>query len=170
MEHGARAERRPQSAALPAGILVVDAAVHVLGEEAHWVRYPQIDQLAARERQERLAAIGRSDRHVWPEPQRIVAINPYVIGVVGAPRVGHALELRSRESIERPAFRTELAGYRVRAVERPLALGAVEAREMPTRQHGPDDAVEIKIEPARSVTLVRRHVDFRECGFRRVRP
>src|ERR1700677_2900677 len=66
MERGARAKRRPQSAPLPAGILVVDAAVHVLREEAHWVRYPQIDQLAVRERQEGLAAIGRCDRHVRP--------------------------------------------------------------------------------------------------------
>ena len=40
----------------------------------------------------------------------------------GAARVGHALELRSRELIERPAFRTELAGHRFRAVKRALAL------------------------------------------------
>ena len=90
--------------------------------------------------------------------------------MISAPRVGHAIELRSRESIERPAFRTELAGHRFRTVQRPLAHAAVEAREMPARKYGPDDAIEINVEPTRSVTLVRRHVDFRECSFRGVRP
>src|SRR5579864_635430 len=90
--------------------------------------------------------------------------------MIGASWVGYVFELRPRETIERPAFRTKLAGHRIRAVERLLTLGAVEAREMPARQNGPDDAVEIKIEAARSVTLFRRHIDFGECGFRRVRP
>ena len=100
------------------------------------------------------------------EPQRIVAIDPYKIGVVGAARVSDALELRSRELIQRPAFRTEFSGRRRRAIQRPLHLRAVEARKMPARERGPDDAIEIEVDAARSVTLIGRQIDFRECGFR----
>src|SRR6266704_6640249 len=42
VEHGARARHRPQAFAFPAGVGVVDAAVHELGVEAQRIRHTQV--------------------------------------------------------------------------------------------------------------------------------
>jgi len=73
-----------------------------------------------------------------PKPERVVLVDPSVIGCLGAAWIGHARELRSRQRIERPAFGTMLA-RRGRAVQ-DLALTAVEAGKMTARQRRPDDA------------------------------
>src|SRR5206468_5493875 len=67
VEGCARTDGRPQAAPLPAGIRVVDASVHPLRVEAERVRYPQIDEVAVHEREQRLVAVARRDRHVAPE-------------------------------------------------------------------------------------------------------
>src|SRR5438309_6061863 len=84
VEHGARARHRPQAFAFPAGVRVVDAAVHELGVEAQRIRHTQVHHLAVHHRAPRLGAVGRGDRHVGPQSQGVVAIHPDVIGVVGA--------------------------------------------------------------------------------------
>src|SRR5262245_54935325 len=51
------AGRRPEPAALPSGLRIVDAAVDALGEEAHRVGDAQLDDLAVRERVERIGEV-----------------------------------------------------------------------------------------------------------------
>src|SRR5438094_3809269 len=116
VEHRARARCRPQSAAFPARARIVDASIHVLAEEAHGIRDMDVHELAVDQRQKRLAAIGLRDRHVGPKPQRVVSIDPDVIGVIGATRVGDALELWPWKRIERPPFRAMFSGGRSRSV------------------------------------------------------
>src|SRR5205085_1051275 len=90
-------------------------------------------------------------------------------GVVGATRLLHVLELRPGHAVERPAFRTMLAGRRGRAVERTLALAAIEARHVAAREHGPHHATAREVDAARAVALVGRQVDFGERRLARVR-
>src|SRR3989442_2116329 len=85
-----------------------------------------------------------------------------------APRVRDTFELRSRVLIQRPAFRTLLSGCGGRPVERPFAFATVEACEMSARKRGPDHTVEIEVDAARTVSFVRRQVNFRQRGLRRV--
>src|SRR4029077_5112810 len=93
-------------------------------------------------------------------------IDPGEVAGLGAARLGHILELRSRERIERPALGTVLAG-RGRPVEH-LALLAVEARQMPARERRPEDAVAIYIAAARPVARGWRLINFRQGGVCRI--
>src|SRR5256712_8248658 len=54
VEHRARAGGGPHSASFPAGVRVVDAAIHVLADEAHGLRNLNGHELAVDEREERL--------------------------------------------------------------------------------------------------------------------
>src|SRR5271163_4327062 len=71
VERRPAAERGPDALALPAGLGIVDAAVDVLGEEAERIGNPKGHELAVYECGECLAAVGGSDRHVCPEPERV---------------------------------------------------------------------------------------------------
>jgi hypothetical protein len=55
-------------------------------------------------------AVGLGDRHVRPESERVVPIDPEVIRVLGAARVGDPFELRPRKLIQGPTLRTVPAG------------------------------------------------------------
>src|SRR5581483_13608 len=91
-------------------------------------------------------------------------------GVIGgAVGIAHALELRAGEAIERPALGALLAGRRGRAVERALALAAIEAGELAARQRGPDHALAVDVDAARTIGALRRLVDLGQRGLRRVR-
>src|SRR6516225_2685569 len=68
------AARRPHSAASPSAIGVVDAAVQALGIEAHRVGDAQHHPFPVDQRQQRVVLVAGRDRHVVPEPQRIVLI------------------------------------------------------------------------------------------------
>ena len=68
MERRAAAERRPQSAALPAGIGIVDAAVEALGVEAHRIGHAQDDELAVDQRDERSLSLPVATGTLSPRP------------------------------------------------------------------------------------------------------
>src|SRR4029434_10629835 len=165
---------RPYSLALPPRFRIVDAPVHTLGVESHGIGNAKRDELSVHQDFQRISKIAGGERHVPAQPEDVVLINPSVIARLGAPRVCHALELRSRKWVERPTFRTVLS-RRGRAVKRPVALAPVEAGEMSACQWHPDDAVAIDVHAARPIAihsglgLVPRHlVDFRQSGRRRV--
>src|SRR6266508_672701 len=116
---------RPQAAALPAGVRIVDASVEALGVEAHRVRHPQQDHLAVLERHQTVIEVGGRHRDVLAEPERVVLVDPGVVARLGAV-LAEAGEAGARILVERPALRTMVAGRR-RPVERALALAPVEA-------------------------------------------
>src|SRR5260370_22986853 len=149
VEYRTRACRGPQSFALPAGVRIVDAAVHVLAEEAHGVRDMNVYKFAVHERQQSLVAVGFRDWHVCAETERVKAIHPEEIGVICAAWISNAFELRPRKLIQRPTFGALLAGGRGRPIQRTLALAAGETGKMAGRNCRPNDTVRIKGDPAR---------------------
>src|SRR5438132_12223666 len=169
VEGRAVASVRPDAAALPASIGIVDAAVKSLGPEAHRIGDDHVDHLAVLERDQRVVLVAGGERHVLAEAKRVVLIDPGVVGRLATAVISDAAELRSRQWIERPAFGAMLAG-RVRAVERAFALAAVERPEMPAGERGPRAASTVDVATARRVTRPRARVDFRERRFRPVRP
>src|SRR5262245_45230838 len=117
MERRAVAGRRPDAAALPAGVRVIDAAVHGFGIEAHRVRHHEVDHLAVLERDDRLVLVAGGERHVRAQPKRVVLVDP---GIVARFRRAGAVitsELGARERIERPALGAMLAVADGRCVE-----------------------------------------------------
>src|SRR5215468_425225 len=148
MERRARAHGRPKPAALPTGVRIVDATVHPLRVEAEWIRNAEDDPLAVLEREQGLGRVAGVDRRVLAESQRVELIDPCEIARLGAARVSHTLELRQRLGVECPAFRTMLARRRW-AVEWTLALAAIEAGHVPTRQRDPRDPVAINVHAPR---------------------
>src|SRR5262249_31549439 len=132
----------PQPAAFPAGIRIVDAAVESLGVEAHRIRDADRDHLPVLERHEAVAQVRGRHRDVLAEPERVVLVDPGVVARLDAR--GLTLEARTRIAIERPALRAVVAG-RVRAVERALALAAIEAHQTAVRGRAPDDAILVNV-------------------------
>ena len=136
MSHGVRSPLvRPQAAALPAGVRIVDAAIEALGIEAHRVGDAQHDHLAVLERDKAVVEVGGGHRNVLAEPERVVLIDPGVVARLGAV-VADAFEAGARILVERPALGAVIAG-RLRSVERTLALAPVEAAEMAARRATP---------------------------------
>src|SRR5258708_16308294 len=76
VEHRAGPRRRPQALALPAGVGIVDAAIHVLGEEAERVGHPQVDELAVDDPQQRFAAVPLPARPAVATPALIQPVHP----------------------------------------------------------------------------------------------
>ena len=91
-------------------------------------------RLAALEQVQRIGVVAGRDRNVVAEAEGVVLVDPGVIARFRAAGFGlaDALELRTGQSTQRPAFGTMLTG-RGRPVEH-LALLPVEARQMPARQ------------------------------------
>src|SRR5258706_1182259 len=152
---------RPQAPALPAGIHVVDASVEILGEEAHRIRNADRDPLAVHERIERIRIVARRNGNVLAQTERVVLVDPDVIGRFGA-RAGRALghvELRPRHLVELEAFRAEILRIgQSRPAELALAQPAIEACQMAARQNGPEHAIAGDVGAAR-----------REAGHGRLR-
>src|SRR5689334_8976723 len=129
----------PQAAALPAGIRVIDARVEPLGIETHRVGDAQRDHLAILERDEAVAQVGGRVRHVGAEADGVMLVDPGVVARLRAV-VAEPLEARARIAIARPALGAVVAGG-VRAVERRLALAAVEAHQFAARRRAPQHAL-----------------------------
>src|ERR1700733_8225133 len=123
--------RRPQTPALPAGIGIVDAGIKSLGIKAERIRDAQRHHLAVDQRGKTVAFVRRRDRHVVAKPDRVMLVDPGVVARLSAV-VADALEARARIFVERPALRAMIAG-RLGAVERALALAAIESAEMAAR-------------------------------------
>src|SRR2546427_1028556 len=128
-------------------ILAVPVQGTSLDNDNEYVDRAQLDPLPFHERQQAFGSVARVDRHVLSQPQHAELIDPGVVARPGAPRVRHALKLGQRLRIERPPFRAVLSGRR-RPVQRPLALAAVEAREVAAPERGPVDALAIDVATA----------------------
>src|SRR6516165_4949215 len=72
MKHRPRAERRPQTLPLPAGVRIVDAAVHILAEETHRIRNVDVDELPVHQRKQRFAPVRLRDGSVRAKAERVV--------------------------------------------------------------------------------------------------
>src|ERR1700730_10851010 len=166
MERRAVAVRRPERAALPAGVRIVDAAIDPLGEEAERIGDDHVDPLAVDERHQRLVAVAGGHRNVVAKAGRVLLVDPGVVARLGAAALGDVLELRTWERRERPALGTQLAFGGLRAVEWALALAAVERAEMAARQRHVGDAVAVDVEAAGAEARERRLIDFRQLGLR----
>ena len=90
-------------------------------------------------------------------------VDPAVVARFSAV-LADALEAGTRILIERPALRTVVAG-RLRAVERGLALAAVEAADVAARERHPHDALAVDVAAARAEA---RHRDVEHLGQLRV--
>src|SRR2546428_3898890 len=134
---------RPEPPALPAGVRVVDAPIEPLGVEAQRVRDAQQDHLAVLERDQAVVEIGGRHRHVGPEPEGVVLVDPGVVARLGAV-LPDALEAGARILIEGPALRAVVAGG-LRPVERPLALAPVEAADVAAAERRPYDALLVDV-------------------------
>src|SRR6266446_9710812 len=147
MEWRASAPSRPDSLALPAGLRIIEAAVHSLGEEAHWIGYAHDHKLPVHQGDQRIRGVAGNNGCVLAQTQRVERIYPDVIMRVGAAGLGDILELWSRRLIERPPFRT-LPPRGFWPVERPFAFAPIEAGKMSAGQRHPDDAVAPDVHPA----------------------
>src|SRR5262249_47138814 len=154
----------PQTAALPAGVRIVDAPVQALGVEAHGIWDAQRDHLSVLERNEAVVQVRGRDRNVLPQARRVVVIDPTVVARLGA-GVLEAVEARARIPVVREAFGAVIAG-RLRAVERGLAPATVEADERAVRARPPQDAVLVDVAPAHADAFLRNRVELRQLRLR----
>src|SRR6266446_4018089 len=166
MEWWPVAVRRPQTAALPAAIRIINAAIDPLGEEAQRIGHPHVDPLAIDERHQGLVGVAGRQRHVVAKAERVLLVDPGVVAGFSAAAFCDIAELRAWERRQRPAFRTHLAFSGLRAVEWAFALAAVEGAEVTARQRHIGDAVAVDIITAGAEARERRLVDFRQLGLR----
>src|SRR6516162_7628774 len=150
--------RRPKTAAFPATVRIVDAAVQALGIEAHWVWNTQHHHLAVLQRNEPVVEVGRGDWNIVSKAERIVLIDPGVIARLGAV-ITDPIKAGSRVFVESPAFWAMVTDC-LRTVERALALAPIEAREMTARQRGPHYPVAVDVAAANAKSRRWYVVDF----------
>src|SRR5262245_62385282 len=166
--HGRTIARcHPEAAALPARLGIVDPAVHALGEEAHRIWHAKLDHFPVRQRVERIGVVARADRRVRAESQRVVLIHPRVVRSLG--RAVASRERGTGNRIERPALGAAVAVIGTWSVEGPLALRAIEARDVAARQRHPRNSLPVDVEAAHAKTGGRNLVHFRERSFARIR-
>src|SRR5215472_11184337 len=158
------AVRTPQSAALPAGVRVVDSAVQALGKETQRVRDTQHDHLPIHERGEAVIEVGRRDRDVLAKSHSIVLVHPGVVARLRAP-VLDALESRARVLVICETFGAVIAGCSG-SIERALALAPVEADESAVRARPPKDAVLVDVAAAHTNAFFRDGVELAELAVR----
>src|SRR5436190_789318 len=86
---------RPQAAAFPAGVRVVDASIEALCIKTQRVRNTKDDHLSVLHCDQAVVLIARRHRDVFTEPERIVLVDPGVVTRFGAVR-SDAFETGSR--------------------------------------------------------------------------
>src|SRR5439155_4184643 len=102
VEGTARADGRPESPALPAGVRIVDPPVHPFRVVPERVWNAQHDPLPIFQDQQSFGSVAGINRHVLAEPRRVELIDPGVVAGFRAPWIGDAFELRERLGIKRP--------------------------------------------------------------------
>src|SRR3989475_7219816 len=135
-----RGDGRVEALALPATVRIVYAAVQAFRVVAHGARHAQRHELAVHQHQQSLGQIAGRQRHGLACSQRVEAIDEVIVRRIGAAVLHRSLVVRTREWIERPAFRTVLSCCGGRAGERGPALSAGETRGISAREHPPDEA------------------------------
>src|SRR5262249_7337342 len=131
------------------------------------IRDAKLDDLPVGERVERIGVVARPDRGVRPESQRVVLIDPGVVRSLGG-----AVPSRERGAgnrIEGPALRAAIAIVGARAIERALALLAIEARDVAARERHPCHALSVNVEAAHAEAGRRTPVHFSQRRLARVR-
>src|ERR1700691_4075136 len=78
------ATRDPETPALPTGAAVIDTTFHTLHIEAQRVGKPQRDKLTIDQRVYAVREIAGRDRHVHPQSQGVVLIDPGVVARLDA--------------------------------------------------------------------------------------
>src|SRR4051812_23573102 len=143
------AVRRPQTAAFPAGLRIVDAAVEPLGVEAERVRDANRNHLAVlAEGNQAVHQVGGRHRDVIAHAERIVLVYPRVIARLGTV-VADALEAWTWVLMKRPAFGTMIARC-LGTVERAFAQAPVEYAHVTARQRNPHTALHVDVAAARA--------------------
>ena len=105
VERRAGAPGGPDSFAFPAGLRIVDAAVHPFGEEAQRIGHAQDHELPVHQRDQRIGGVAGDDGRVLAQAQRVELIHPVVIMRVGAAGILHVLEVRARASDKASSLR-----------------------------------------------------------------
>src|ERR1700722_2327950 len=158
------AARDPKAAPLPTRGGVIDSTVDTLGVESQRIGNAQRDEPAVNQRVYAVKEIARGDRHVCPQPQRVVLIHPGVVARFDA-HLRQVRETRPRQAMEAPAFGAMVAGRR-RAVERAPALAPIELPQMPARQGYPHHSAAIDIGATHAEARRRHIVDFAQAAAR----
>src|SRR5262249_42581886 len=166
VRRGAVAGGHPQSFAFPAGIRIVDAAIHALGEEAHGIGDAQFNDLAIGQGVQRIREITGTDGGVRAQAQDVVLVHPGIIGRLGG--TVPAGERGSWDGIERPAFGAQVALRRSWPVQGSLALAPVEASHVATRQRHPRHALAVDVHAAHAKAGLWDLVDLYQRGLRRI--
>ena len=135
MEHRPRSGGGPQRLAFPTGVRIIDAAIHIFGEEAAGVWDTEGDELAVDQRVNGIAQITHRNRHIAPETECVEPIDPGVVARLAASGIFHVPQLWPRELIERPAFRAVCArrGWSIED----FAFAPIKTSEVTARQRGP---------------------------------
>src|SRR6185295_7838138 len=102
---------RPQSAAFPTRIGIVDAPIEALGVKAQRIGDAQHNHPAVLERDQAIIEVARRDWHVFAQAQGVVLIDPGVVARLGAV-LTDTLESRAWILVERPALWTMLTRRR----------------------------------------------------------
>src|SRR5258706_115909 len=175
VNHSSRGISRLQAFAFPSGLRIVNSPVEPLREKSDRIRHAQHHPLSIHQRHQRILAVARSDRRVLTQTESVELIHPVVVTGFGAARIRDAFQLRRRERIQRPSFRTMLP-RRIRSIEGSLAFAPVETGEVSAGRNGPHHAVGIDIETTRRKSLNRRlrivprqFINFRQRGSRWIR-
>src|SRR5262249_3494323 len=147
-------------------VRVVDSAIEPLRVETKRIRHAQHDHLAVLERDQAVVQVPSRHRHVLSEAECVVLIDPAVVARFRAV-VANAFESRARMLGEGPSFRT-LVASRLRAIQRALALAAIEASKVAARKRYPDDTLAIDVATADAEAGSRHVIDLGQRGLRRI--
>src|SRR6185503_21197006 len=103
-------------------------------------------------------------RDVFPQPERVVLVDPRVVARLRAV-LAQSAEAGARVLIERPALGTMVAGS-LRAIERCLALAPVEAHQVSARARPPQHPVLVDVAAADAIGRRGHVIDLRELRLR----
>src|SRR5262249_1276257 len=116
---------------------------------------------------QRIREIAGADRDVPAQAEDVVLVDPRVVRALGGALA--AGERWPGNRIERPTLGTQVSFRRAWPIQWPLALAAIEARDVSARQRDPGSPLSIDVEPPHSISRRRNLVDFGERGLGGIR-